>query len=138
MRSISASPCGQWLASGSDDGTVRVWEVVTGRCMKTLEVGGTVKGVAWNPSPALCLLAVAVCVSLQTVTLHDLTMFCHVSFSEICVFLHFESVCSLWAHTFKVHRSAYKCQLIPSYTEQKGETCFHEGCDKKKGYSHRL
>eukprot|EP00823_Brevimastigomonas_motovehiculus_P003592 TRINITY_DN2217_c0_g1_i2.p1 TRINITY_DN2217_c0_g1~~TRINITY_DN2217_c0_g1_i2.p1 ORF type:complete len:820 (-),score=148.91 TRINITY_DN2217_c0_g1_i2:481-2940(-) len=32
VRSISVSPCGQWIASGSDDGTVRLWEVSTGRC----------------------------------------------------------------------------------------------------------
>ncbi|XP_023831054.1 ribosome biogenesis protein bop1 isoform X2 [Salvelinus sp. IW2-2015] len=58
VRSISASPTGQWLVSGSDDFTVRFWEVNTGRCMKTLEVGGAVKSVAWNPNPAVCLVAV--------------------------------------------------------------------------------
>nr|XP_029514692.1 ribosome biogenesis protein BOP1 isoform X1 [Oncorhynchus nerka] len=58
VRSISASPTGQWLVSGSDDCTVRFWEVNTGRCMKTLEVGGAVKSVAWNPNPAVCLVAV--------------------------------------------------------------------------------
>lgn len=59
VRSISVSPTGQWLVSGSDDGSLRFWEVSTARCMKTLEVGGAVKGVAWNPNPALCLVAVA-------------------------------------------------------------------------------
>nr|XP_029518719.1 ribosome biogenesis protein bop1-like [Oncorhynchus nerka] len=58
VRSISVSPTGQWLVSGSDDFTVRFWEVNTGRCMKTLEVGGAVKSVAWNPNPAVCLVAV--------------------------------------------------------------------------------
>ncbi|XP_036809352.1 ribosome biogenesis protein bop1 isoform X1 [Oncorhynchus mykiss] len=58
VRSISASPTGQWLVSGSDDCTVRLWEVNTGRCMKTLEVGGAVKSVVWNPNPAVCLVAV--------------------------------------------------------------------------------
>ncbi|KAL0961920.1 hypothetical protein UPYG_G00333380 [Umbra pygmaea] len=58
VRSISASPTGQWLASGSDDCTVRIWEVNTGRCLKTLEVGGAVKCVAWNPNPAICLVAI--------------------------------------------------------------------------------
>lgn len=33
IRSISPDPTGQFLASGSDDGTVRVWEVSTGRCL---------------------------------------------------------------------------------------------------------
>lgn len=44
--------------AGSDDGTVRFWEVCTARCMKTLPVGGAVKSVAWNPNPAVCLVAV--------------------------------------------------------------------------------
>ncbi|KAF7645030.1 hypothetical protein LDENG_00211500 [Lucifuga dentata] len=65
IRSISVSPSGQWLASGSDDGTVRFWEVCSSCCLKTVQVGGAVKGVAWNPNPAVCLLAVALdCVVL--------------------------------------------------------------------------
>uniref|UniRef100_A0A1A8JH66 Ribosome biogenesis protein BOP1 n=2 Tax=Nothobranchius TaxID=28779 RepID=A0A1A8JH66_NOTKU len=60
VRSISVSPSGQWLASGSDDCSVRLWEVCSSRCMKTIQVGGAVKSVAWNPNPSLCLLAVAV------------------------------------------------------------------------------
>lgn len=59
VRSISVSPSGQWLASGSDDGSVRFWEVHSSRCMKTVQVGGAVKSVAWNPNPSVCLLAVA-------------------------------------------------------------------------------
>ncbi|XP_018542119.1 ribosome biogenesis protein bop1 isoform X1 [Lates calcarifer] len=59
VRSISVSPSGQWLASGSDDGSVRFWEVRSSRCMKTVQVGGAVKSVAWNPNPSVCLLAVA-------------------------------------------------------------------------------
>ncbi|XP_022061400.2 ribosome biogenesis protein bop1 [Acanthochromis polyacanthus] len=59
VRSISVSPSGQWLASGSDDGSVRFWEVCSSRCVKTVQVGGAVKSVAWNPNPSVCLLAVA-------------------------------------------------------------------------------
>ncbi|TNN30936.1 Ribosome biogenesis protein bop1 [Liparis tanakae] len=59
VRSISVSPSGQWLASGSDDGSVRFWEVRSSRCVRTVQVGGAVKSVAWNPNPLLCLLAVA-------------------------------------------------------------------------------
>ncbi|CAN9503557.1 unnamed protein product [Ophioblennius macclurei] len=65
IRSISVSPTGQWLASGSDDGSVRIWEVCSSRCLKTIQVGGAVKSVAWNPNPSLCLLAAA----LDTVVL---------------------------------------------------------------------
>ncbi|XP_070604567.1 ribosome biogenesis protein BOP1 [Erythrolamprus reginae] len=60
VRCISLSPTGQWLASGSDDGTVKFWEVCTARCLKTLPVPGAVKSLAWNPNPTLCLVAVAV------------------------------------------------------------------------------
>ncbi|XP_031589417.1 ribosome biogenesis protein bop1 [Oreochromis aureus] len=59
VRSISVSPSGQWLASGSDDGSVRFWEVCSSRCMKMVQVGGAVKSIAWNPNPSVCLLAVA-------------------------------------------------------------------------------
>ncbi|XP_071356270.1 ribosome biogenesis protein bop1 [Trachinotus anak] len=59
VRSISVSPSGQWLASGSDDGSVRFWEVCSSRCVKTVQVGRAVKNVAWNPNPSVCLLAVA-------------------------------------------------------------------------------
>ncbi|XP_059365152.1 ribosome biogenesis protein bop1 [Carassius carassius] len=59
VRSISVSPSGQWLVSGSDDCTVRFWEVSTARCLKTVEVGGAVKGVAWNPNPSISLVAIS-------------------------------------------------------------------------------
>lgn len=49
-----------FTCSGSDDGSVRLWEVATARCMRTVPVGGVVKSVAWNPRPAVCLVAVAV------------------------------------------------------------------------------
>ncbi|XP_015706890.1 ribosome biogenesis protein BOP1-like [Coturnix japonica] len=48
------------LSAGSDDGTVRFWEVCTARCMKTLPVGSVVKSIAWNPNPTVCLVAVCV------------------------------------------------------------------------------
>ncbi|KAJ8041693.1 Ribosome biogenesis protein bop1 [Holothuria leucospilota] len=60
VRSISVDPTGQWLASGSDDKTVRFWEVATGRCLRTLEVEGPVQCVAWNPNAAVSLVAFSI------------------------------------------------------------------------------
>uniref|UniRef100_UPI000B4CA715 ribosome biogenesis protein BOP1 n=1 Tax=Lonchura striata TaxID=40157 RepID=UPI000B4CA715 len=59
VRTLSVSPSGQWLVSGSDDGTVRFWEVSTARCLRSIPVGSVVRSVAWNPNPSICLVAVA-------------------------------------------------------------------------------
>jgi len=60
IRTISLEPRGQYLVSGSDDGSLRVWEVDTGRCLKTWDMGGVVRSVSWCPNSALSLVAVAV------------------------------------------------------------------------------
>lgn len=60
VRCISVDPSGQWMASGGDDKVLKLWEVCTGRCLKTLECGGAVHSMAWNPNSSLTLLAVAV------------------------------------------------------------------------------
>ncbi|XP_020247303.1 ribosome biogenesis protein BOP1 homolog isoform X2 [Asparagus officinalis] len=59
VKSISVEISGQWMASGSTDGTVRVWEVETGRCLRVWNVGEAVEHVAWNPLPELPMLAVS-------------------------------------------------------------------------------
>ncbi|KZV48667.1 hypothetical protein F511_10353 [Dorcoceras hygrometricum] len=60
VTSISTEPTGEWIASGSKDGTVRIWEVETGRCLRIWDLGDAIDEVAWNPLPALSILAVAV------------------------------------------------------------------------------
>ncbi|XP_043695545.1 ribosome biogenesis protein BOP1 homolog [Telopea speciosissima] len=60
VLSISMEPLGQWMASGSTDGTVRVWEIETGRCLKVWDIGEAVQCVDWNPLPELPILAVSV------------------------------------------------------------------------------
>ncbi|KAF9611118.1 hypothetical protein IFM89_027018 [Coptis chinensis] len=56
VMSISIQVSGQWLAYGSSDGTVRVWEVETGRCVRIWKVGEVVHYVAWNPISELRIL----------------------------------------------------------------------------------
>ncbi|XP_055943075.1 ribosome biogenesis protein bop1-like [Argiope bruennichi] len=60
VRSISVEPSGQFLASGSDDETVKIWEILTGRCMSTINLGGPVKQVVWCPLEAMSLILVSV------------------------------------------------------------------------------
>lgn len=59
VKSISVSPDGQWLASGSSDKTVRIWEVSTGRCTKVATFDDTIDVVAWCPNPQTPMLAIA-------------------------------------------------------------------------------
>lgn len=51
---------GQWLVSGSDDGSVRLWEVATARCMRTWDLGARVHCVAWCPASGLRIISAAV------------------------------------------------------------------------------
>ena len=62
---------------GSDDSTLKFWEVATARCLKTLHVGGVVKDVAWNPNVTLSLVAAIVYVSL------GLPLICIVDFISV-------------------------------------------------------
>jgi len=60
IRTISHDPLGQYMVSGCDDKTIKVWEIATGRCLKTFEVNGTVRCVTWCPNSAISLIAAAV------------------------------------------------------------------------------
>lgn len=59
VRCITVDPKGQFMISGSDDLTIKVWEVSTGRCLRTINVGGVVRSVCWCPNQALSIVAVA-------------------------------------------------------------------------------
>nr|NVI69920.1 putative ribosome biogenesis protein BOP1 homolog [Cucujiformia] len=59
VRTISTDKMGQYLLSGSDDGTIKIWEVNTGRCLKTIKTDDVVRSVEWCPNAALSLVLVA-------------------------------------------------------------------------------
>ncbi|CAL1687502.1 unnamed protein product [Lasius platythorax] len=59
VRSITAEPGGQFIASGGDDMLLKIWEVNTGRCLKTVPCGGIIRSIAWCPNQAVSLIAVA-------------------------------------------------------------------------------
>jgi ribosome biogenesis protein ERB1 len=61
VRSLAIDPAGTHLASGGDDGTVRVWELLTGREVWSVRVSPDepVNVVRWRPGTDASILAVA-------------------------------------------------------------------------------
>lgn len=66
VRTLSIDPSGLWLATGSDDGTVRIWEILTGREVYKVSLidieentDDHIDTVEWNPDKATGILAVA-------------------------------------------------------------------------------
>lgn len=68
IRTLSIDPSGLWLATGSDDGTVRIWEILTGREVYKVNFideedensEDHIQCIEWNPDPSTGILAVAV------------------------------------------------------------------------------
>ena len=64
VRSISADPTGQYLASGGDDGVLRVWDVSLGKLVRSWKIAkgddGPIHCVAWGPNPAVQCIAACV------------------------------------------------------------------------------
>jgi ribosome biogenesis protein ERB1 len=57
VRSISVSPCGQYLASGDEDGNLIVWHVQTTRILRKYKLENKIVDcVEWNPSKDRCIL----------------------------------------------------------------------------------
>ena len=54
---MAVDASGQWLASASRDGTARVWQVATGRCMQTWQLGSGGLAVAWCPDRAVRIVS---------------------------------------------------------------------------------
>lgn len=61
VRSLAVDPSGIWLASGGDDGTVKVWELLTGRQIWTVKFGNeeAVNVVRWRPGTEAVILSAA-------------------------------------------------------------------------------
>jgi len=60
VRSISISPDGEYLISGSHDGTCRFWETETGRELQQWKFDGKVEAVQYNPNIELPCFAALV------------------------------------------------------------------------------
>ncbi|RKF62779.1 Ribosome biogenesis protein erb1 [Golovinomyces cichoracearum] len=62
VRSLEIDPSGIWLASGGDDGTVRIWELLTGRQVWSTKIGNDepVNVVRWRPGHEAVILSAAV------------------------------------------------------------------------------
>ncbi|XP_064393432.1 ribosome biogenesis protein bop1-B-like isoform X2 [Halichondria panicea] len=58
---------GQWLASGGEDVTLRLWEVVSGRCMGVVTLEDTPTSLEFAPGQSRTLLAVAFGNSVEVV-----------------------------------------------------------------------
>uniref|UniRef100_A0A182IXM4 Ribosome biogenesis protein BOP1 homolog n=1 Tax=Anopheles atroparvus TaxID=41427 RepID=A0A182IXM4_ANOAO len=59
VRSLSVEPLGEYIVTGSDDHTVKIWEISTARCIRTIPTGDIVRSVAWCPNSKISLVAVA-------------------------------------------------------------------------------
>lgn len=66
IRTLSIDSTGLWLATGSDDGTVKIWEILTGREVYSIrllekdEEEDHIESIEWNPDADLGILAITV------------------------------------------------------------------------------
>lgn len=60
-RAVSVSPSGEWLASGSEDGIVRIWDAGNGREVWRWDLkAGAVHAVEWSPNKDEAMLVALV------------------------------------------------------------------------------
>ncbi|KAH7196285.1 WD40-repeat-containing domain protein, partial [Fusarium oxysporum] len=49
VTSVAFSADGQWIASGSSDRKVKIWDAATGACVQTLRVGRVITHLLFDP-----------------------------------------------------------------------------------------
>ncbi|KAF8542271.1 NUC169 domain-containing protein [Trichophaea hybrida] len=61
VRTLNVDPTGVWLATGGDDGTVRIWEILTGREVWKIKLADkeAVNCIKWRPVKESAILAAA-------------------------------------------------------------------------------
>lgn len=59
IQSIALSPDGQWIASGSKDGTIKIWRAADGKLLRTMTIWRWVRSVAFSPDGQLLALGTA-------------------------------------------------------------------------------
>ncbi|UXI19310.1 hypothetical protein NH340_JMT05253 [Sarcoptes scabiei] len=56
----SVEPAGQFIASGDCEGVLKIWEIMTGRCFKTLQFIGSIDCLCWCPDSRKSILAMII------------------------------------------------------------------------------
>ena len=97
VLSISICQTGKWLLSGSADGTLRMWEVSSGRCVRKWQFGEHVVNVAWCPRDGSVLASACVGTAVVLLDPHaeeskDLTATARASAGETDVTLESDGV----------------------------------------------
>jgi ribosome biogenesis protein ERB1 len=60
VRTVSIHPSGVWVSTGGDDGTVRIWELLSGRQLWSVKLSDeAVNAVRWRPGAGVSVLAAA-------------------------------------------------------------------------------
>ncbi|KAH9528952.1 Ribosome biogenesis protein 1 [Dermatophagoides farinae] len=57
---ITVEQSSQYMASGDKDGVVKIWEILTGRCFKTLKFSGPISNLSWSPNDSKSIVAIVV------------------------------------------------------------------------------